>query len=397
MAKPLVFVLFLSLGLFALSQASPTGPAGPSQGIKIKRFSTNPLFDFDDVQQPCDGEYDINFPTIIKTRRWMANRLGKYYMYFSDHHGLGIVVAYADDVKGPWTVRAPYTLTLKQVFEANGAVYNVSDLSYKAEAASADIYVDDDNQQILMYFHHRIPPNNYVSETSVAFSSDGLHFAPRAGRVGLPYIRHFTWRGDDDYIYLLDRVGNLLRSHDGYTNVEMGNGLVGQAFANVSMANGDGYTGLLRHLGVSVVGHTLYVFGTRVGDAPERILWTSMDLRCTLSNWTACEPDHLAREGFRPVMPYEGTDYPIEPSSKGSAINVHQLRDPYPFADNGKCYIFYTIAGESGVAGAVLPDKFCFKNNKRSDEEDEEEEEAFHVESAVASSLKSWVNLAFGV
>jgi len=44
----------------------------------------------------------------------------------------------------------------------------------------------------------------------------------------------------------------------------------------------------------------------------------------------------------------------ILPSKKGKAINVHQLRDPYVFEENGELYLFYTISGEMGIAMAKI-------------------------------------------
>jgi len=53
-------------------------------------------------------------------------------------------------------------------------------------------------------------------------------------------------------------------------------------------------------------------------------------------------------------MAYEGANFPIMPSVKGPAMNVNQLRDPYAFEDSGRTYLFYSIAGESGIAVAEI-------------------------------------------
>ncbi|AVK77586.1 hypothetical protein pmac_cds_898 [Pandoravirus macleodensis] len=329
--------------------------------IVAARLADNPMVRADMMQPACDGAYDSNFPTIIHAPQWLHPRLGEYYMYFSDHHGMFINMAYADHVGGPWRVYAPGTLHLEQVYVANNQTYNLKNLSSSTEVASPDVYVDEANHRIGMYFHARLPYNGYTSLTGIAFSSDGLRFDTRPGFFALPYVRRFTWRGDRNRVYLLDRRGNLLRSRDGYTNIETGNSAVGDAFTNASMVNGNGYTGLLRHLGVSVVEDTLYVFGTRVGDAPERIVWTSMDLKCLRRNWTACATDGLAEEGFRPEYDYEGANLPNVPSNKGSANGpVNQLRDPFVFAAEDKCYMFYAAAGETSIAAARIDDRFCY-------------------------------------
>nr|UDO46927.1 hypothetical protein [Pandoravirus massiliensis] len=349
-------VMFFAALLLAVAAVVPV-----HGDIVAARLADNPMVEGDMMQPACDGAYDSNFPTIIHAPQWLRPRLGNYYMYFSDHHGMFINMAYADHVGGPWLVYAPGTLDLQQVYVANNQTYNLRNLSSSTEVASPDVYVDEANRRIGMYFHARLPYNGYTSLTGIAFSSDGLRFDTRPGFFALPYTRRFTWRGDRNRVYLLDRRGNLLRSRDGYTNIEMGNSAVGDAFTNASMVNGNGYTGLLRHLGVSVVEDTLYVFGTRVGDAPERIVWTSMDLKCLRRNWTACATDGLAEEGFRPEYDYEGANLPNVPSNKGSANGpVNQLRDPFVFAAEDKCYMFYAAAGETSIAAARIDDRFCY-------------------------------------
>ncbi|CAN5728396.1 hypothetical protein BH11MYX2_BH11MYX2_34830 [soil metagenome] len=39
---------------------------------------------------------------------------------------------------------------------------------------------------------------------------------------------------------------------------------------------------------------------------------------------------------------------------KGPSTNVNQLRDSYIFVDNGKTYLYYGVAGESGIALATI-------------------------------------------
>jgi len=402
MANRLLFVLALAaLAIVAhvpLSRAS-SQPAQGSNGLPVARLPNNPLLTFADVQLPCDGDYDINFPSIVRTPSWFSKRLGEYYMYFSDHHGLYIYMAYSNSPKGPWVVLAPPVLTLAQVYAVNNNTYDAANVSSHAEVASPDAYVDNANRRIILYVHRRVPSDNFAIVEAVAFSTDGLHFTPRAGSIGQSYMRHFTWHGDN-YVYLVDRYGNLLRSLDGYTNIQAGNQAIGNAFANQSLINGDGYTGLVRHVGVSVVGNILYIFGTRVGDAPESILWTSMDLRCTLGNFNSCQTDGPAKFAFGPVYDYEGANYPNVPSKKGSATGVNQIRDPFVFADAGKCYIFYAIAGESGFAAAYLPNRFCYSerdadNNNGGGAHGHRSisESAFTDASSASTLVPSWVSL----
>ena len=46
---------------------------------------------------------------------------------------------------------------------------------------------------------------------------------------------------------------------------------------------------------------------------------------------------------------------PLEPSKAGPAqVRVRQLRDPAVFREGAKTYLFYSVAGESGIAIAEL-------------------------------------------
>ena len=51
---------------------------------------------------------------------------------------------------------------------------------------------------------------------------------------------------------------------------------------------------------------------------------------------------------------YEGIEYPIKPSKHGSAVKVQQLRDPYIYEEGSRTFLFYSTAGEMGIAMAEL-------------------------------------------
>ncbi len=81
------------------------------------------------------------------------------------------------------------------------------------------------------------------------------------------------------------------------------------------------------------------------------------------NHWQASVPVEV----MRPHEPYEGANYPITHSKAGVAIHVHQLRDPYLFEENGKYYLFYCVAGETGIAMAEI--QFHFKEETLAEEE----------------------------
>ena len=69
-----------------------------------------------------------------------------------------------------------------------------------------------------------------------------------------------------------------------------------------------------------VSGETLHVFWTRVGDAPEHLLHSTIDVgddwaTADWSAWRASPPESL----LAPETEWEGADLPIEPSARGQA------------------------------------------------------------------------------
>jgi hypothetical protein len=107
----------------------------------------------------------------------------------------------------------------------------------------------------------------------------------------------------------------------------------------------------MRHAAVSVRDGVLHVFWTRVGDAPEAILHSTVDLDGDWAAWRASEPFEV----LRPERTWEGVDLPVGPSIRGAANGpVHQLRDPALFEDAGRTLLFYAVAGESGIGLAEV-------------------------------------------
>ena len=98
-------------------------------------------------------------------------------------------------------------------------------------------------------------------------------------------------------------------------------------------------------------GDWLWVAWTNRGDAPERIFLGRIDLRGDWSGWEIEETLEL----LRPEKAWEGADQPVSPSQPGIVVPPsHQLRDPCFFEDDGQMYLFYAVAGESGIAVARL-------------------------------------------
>lgn len=286
--------------------------------ITTKRCVNNPLITF--ASDASMGE-NINGPSVIKVPSWIANPLGKYYMYFAHHAGDYIRLAYADNIAGPWTVYQSGTLQLKNTPQFAGH-----------HIASPDVHINDKNREIIMYVH------GYSTQlkgqfTCLAFSKDALVFKPANTVLGKCYFRVFNYQ---DYFYAIAMAdgGRLYRSEDGKTPFVEGKQVIQK----------------MRHAAVQLIENSLLVYYSRKGDCPERILLSTVDLNKDWRDWVASDPIEV----IRPEKDYEGIEYELKPSEGGKGIELQQLRDPCIFEENGKTYLFYSCAGEMAIAMAEL-------------------------------------------
>lgn len=303
---------------------------------------------------------NIQGPSLIRSPAWLRGPLGRYLLYFADHKGSYIRLAAADRLEGPWRVHRPGALQLaesgfavdppeatddqlSELAELYAQLFGDSDWSHDLlvdavtpHIASPDVHVDDVAHRIVMYVHGL--DSFGVQVTRVALSTDGVVFAGRPDVLGSPYLRAF---GYDGMTYALTMPGQVLRSRDGLGGFERGPQL---------------FEPRMRHAAVVVRGDTLHVFWTRVGDAPESILHSTIALTADWMTWT----ESPARVVLRPEHDWEGADAPCEPSRRSTAYgHVNQLRDPAVFVDHrptgdGRSWLLYAVAGESGIALAEI-------------------------------------------
>ena len=296
---------------------------------------------------------NIQGPSLIRVPDWVEGRLGQYYLYFADHKGSYIRLAYADSLTGPWHIHPPGCLHLAQSgfpttppavspqvlaqFEARYAANGMA-ISHDVLAeittphiASPDVHIDAANRRIVMYFHGLEAPGRQVSR--VALSANGLDFAAQPEILGPSYMRIFPHAG---MTYALAMPGILSRSADGLHGFSNGPTL---------------FNPNMRHAALLQRGDDLLVFWTQVGDAPETILLSQIDLR---GHWMAWR-DSPAVEILRPERPWEGANAPRQPSIRSTAYGtVNQLRDPAIYTEGDDVYLLYAVAGESGIALARL-------------------------------------------
>jgi hypothetical protein len=308
------------LCLTAHSQTPSTSGAAPPTAGKAQRLPGNPI-----ITPRTDAAIgtNINGPSLIRVPAWVAKPLGTYYLYFADHHGNTIRLAYADRLTGPWKVYAPATLQLSHSY-------------FTDHIASPDVIVDAAQQQIRLYYHG-LTLEEKTQHTRVAVSQDGIHFQARPEPVGRgsAYWRLFQY---DGWWYALAMPGRLYRSHDPLAPFEAGPQLFPASPMQV-------------HNAVLREGDTLTVFYTRAGDTPERILCSQVKLGPDWTQWKPAPP----QEFLKPETAWEGANLPLTASHIGALDKPeHALRDPAVFQEGGKTYLLYTIAGESGIAIAEI-------------------------------------------
>ncbi len=302
---------------------------------RVERLPGNPIV-VPAMLGGLDGE-NINGPSLIRVPPWVEGRLGEYYLYFAHHAGKYIRMAYADDLAGPWTVYGPGTLHIEDTVcnDITESFY----ASYR-HVASPDVHVDPKSRRIRMYFHCPVyisgptaSNDSYKQVTLVANSKDGLRFKAASQPLGNSYFRLFQWAG---HYYALGMPGVFYRSADGLTDFEEGPTL---------------FSPEMRHSAITVENGKLIVLYTVVGDNPERILFSEIDLGVDWMKWRATEPTTV----LEPELDWEGANLPHEPSVRGNAMErVRQLRDPALFESDGRTYLLYSVAGESGIAIAEL-------------------------------------------
>ena len=186
-----------------------------------------------------------------------------------------------------------------------------------------------------MYFHGLDAVGTQV--TRVAISHNGIDFKAQPEVLGRSYMRAFKF---DGMTYAITMPGQFYRSKDGMHGFEPG-----PILFNSNMR----HSAVMKRLG------ELWVFWTQVGEAPERILLSRIDLTGDWHSWKETAPIEV----LRPERSWEGADAPLVPSVRSTAYGqVNQLRDPAIFEENGRVYLLYAVAGESGIAIAeVLMDE----------------------------------------
>jgi hypothetical protein len=288
---------------------------------------------------------NVNGPALIRCPDWIDPAPARYLLYFAHHEGRSIRLALADRLEGPWRLQRPAPLRLDNsgfaieppLFEnldprAREFIENDQD-GYYPHIASPDLWVDEERRQLRLYYHGRL--DNGLQRTRVALSDNGLEFNALPEILALPYLRLFR---KDDWFYALAMPAQLYRSRDGLRDFEPGPVLCEEP---------------IRHHALLCLDAQWYLFWTRVGDTPERILVSQLHTETDWRHWSIGE----GVEVHRAERPWEGADLPADASSYGGIMHrVNQLRDPAIYQQDGRIYLLYACAGEQGIGiGELTP------------------------------------------
>ena len=334
--------------LVVVIACAPTGAQ-----VKTARLKQNPLIT---PRTSTSLGTNVNGPTVIRVPDWVQRPLGRYYMYFANHMGEFIRLAYADNIAGPWKVHEPGVLHVRSTAMSRPGPDPKETLEdFYTHVASPEILIDREQKRIVMWFHgwwtkgENWPAdpaaarawaqkNGYSQFTQAAVSTDGLQFDAEPAITRTPYLRVFR---EAAYYYGVSRLGRLSRATDPLASFELG----------PNPFRDGPYAGRIRHVALLRRGSRLHVFFTAIGDTPERVMLSTIDLAGDWAAWKASPPVDV----LQPETAYECTNLPNAPSEAGDiAVPVRQIRDPFVFEENGHAYLFYSICGEQGIAAAEI-------------------------------------------
>ncbi len=252
------------------------------------------------------NDNNINGPSLIRVPDFIKNKLGKYYLYFANHDGKNIRMAYSNNLRGPWTLYKQGTLQLENTI-------------CKTHIASPDVHVKDN--KLIMYYHGDIDGGQYTFKST---SIDGINFKTDNKVLGSFYFRVFNYLNKK---YAIAKNGNV----DSIIYQEIKGKFTPQFnFLDKS-----------RHTAVYVDLDILYIFYTLVEEAPESLYV------CKIQNWEVIDNYKLKE----PTYTWEGSEQPNIPSSFGTGFGfLNQLRDPCIFEEDNNIYLLYSYGGESGIA-----------------------------------------------
>ena len=282
---------------------------------------------------------NINGPSLIKAPNWVPNCLGRYYLYFGHHFGQNIRMAFSNNLTGPWNIykggvlhlkETPFTHERPNAKQPQWATEEGVDGLYP-HIASPDVHINTREKSLEMFFHGL--DHDGEQRSLRALSNDGLTWWVQSQRLKQTYLRVFRYK---NIKYALGWGGQILRQNSDGT-FELGPWSFGD----------QGH----RHASALVQGDKLHVVWTRIGDAPEQILYSTIDISLPWRDWYATEGQVI----LKPKFDWEGANLPISNSTVGGLTKQeHALRDPFLFEQNEEIYMLYAGGGETCIGIAKL-------------------------------------------
>jgi hypothetical protein len=229
--------------------------------IKVTRFEQNPLVT---TRTSRSLGSNVNGPTVIRVPDWVPNPLGRYYMYFANHMGEFIRLAYADKITGSWRIYEPGVLHVRNTAMARPGPDPKETLDdFYTHVASPEILIDHEQKRFVMWFHgwwtngenwpadpaaarDWAQKSGYSQFTQAAISTDGLQFDASPAITRTPYIRVIQ---HDSYYYGVSRLGRVSRSKDPLASFELG----------PNPFRDGPYAGRIRHVALVLRGNRLHV------------------------------------------------------------------------------------------------------------------------------------------
>ena len=235
------------------------------------------------------------------------------------------------------------------------------------------------------------------------FTAAGRRFAVAKARASAGGVRASSSKLEGG-ILLCERCSDGLGGTRGHRHSHQA-----ASWAALNLTVLPGWMARMRHASVLLERHRrsdvhersdehLWLFFSRVGDAPERILAAPLSVHALVgaadascgchtgatrpaggSSAVSAHPPDVAVDAApppagtgswvpawshlvaTPTHPYEGIDVPLARSAQGAAKHrKRELRDPEPFRDDdGTLYLFYAGAGEATISGGLLSRRSC--------------------------------------
>jgi len=262
------------------------------------------------IDQSIANAKNINGPSIIKVPDFVKDKLGNYYLYFADHTGDHIKMAFSDHIEGPYTLLEGGTLQLEET-------------PCNKHIASPDVHIK--NNEIVMYYHGDIDTGQYTFES---YSEDGINFISYDKVLTPFYHREFEYLGSTYALCKNKNENSQLYKKEVFKYKLLYELLPGS-----------------RHTAIHVEDNILYIVYSLVGESPERLYV------CKLVDWEIESNYELAK----PNLIWEGAEQPLTTSHYGMALGFNnELRDPYIYSENNQLYLLYSYGGESGISFGKL-------------------------------------------